>query len=465
MGSSASKPERGHAGSALSADASLDTAFTAALDTLCETLGTREPRIAVGFSGGLDSTMLLQTCVRRLGAGRVLAAHVDHRLQAQSSDWATHCHARAHELGVTFARRTLAPPDRFPDGVEAWARHERRAALAEMARDWSADAIALAHHADDQIETVLLNIGRGAGLRGAAGMPALVRRQGQWWWRPWLGLTRAALSAAGRAGPCVWLDDPSNGDDRWRRNALRHSVLPLLEQHLPGFGANLLRHAALSREAGELLERSLGTVPTSPVVDRRPWLVLDAAEQAWHLRRWLFACGLRAPSVAALAEMRAQLLLAESATARIEHDGMILRRYRDRIELIAAGDTAPAPPDSLSWRWRGEPRLELPGYGGALVIEPSRSGIGIARERLLGEPLTIRPAGGSARMRLIAGGPNRRLKTLCQERGIPVWQRRRLPMVLDRDGRAVFVAQIGVNADWVTARPAETPLELRFEAL
>ncbi|MEZ5660730.1 MAG: tRNA lysidine(34) synthetase TilS [Burkholderiaceae bacterium] len=448
------------------AESLIREAFDAGFQALIQACGLGSPRVLVAFSGGLDSTVLLHECVHRLGPSRVQAAHIDHRLQAGSAAWADHCRQVAQTLGVDCHTVALTPPPRFPAGLEAWARDARRAALRRLARERGADAIALAHHADDQIETVLLNLGRGAGLRGASGMNAIGRHDDVWWWRPWLDVRRAALVQVAQQRGLSWIEDPSNHDRRLRRNALRQQLLPLLEQTLPGFGENLLRHATLLGEADDLLEQLLGGASCSAPgkLDRRMLRALSSAEQGWHLRRWLAHNGLRAPSRAVLAQMRAQLVTGDSPYARIEHDGRVLRRYRDQVEVVAP-DVSHTPATACTVRWQGQERLDLPGFAGVLIFAPASSGQGIARARLLGQRLTVAPLRGSARLRLNPDGPSRRLKTLCQERGVPVWERRRLPMLSDALGRPVFAAGFGADAGWLTRDPTQDLLEIRYEAL
>lgn len=534
----------------------VDDVFRAAFDDALRVLtsgagavGAQAP-LLVGFSGGVDSTVLLHACVDALGAAAVQALHVDHGLQAGSAQWAEHCALEAGRLGVRLHTAALAPPARMREGTEAWARGGRRAALESAARSLGACAIALAHHQDDQLETVLLNLGRGAGVRGAAGMSMLDRGAGPWWWRPLLGVPRAAIEGRARALGLRWIEDPSNGDRTLRRNALRHELLPLLERTWPSARKRMLRHAAHCREADDLIHQLLGggggggnegsdahdagrcgpsydgrrdggaadgrsgravwrrgdgaadsgkgpwseADPAWPDLDRRPLRDAPAGVQRGRLRQWLAAHGMRAPSEAATREMRRQLLEADGAYAEVRHDGRVIRRYRDRIGIVAptagvpcitaaagvnrlaaappGGTRGPAAPAAAAagtaapivWRWQGETRIELPGYGGALVIALAPPGRGLARARLAAAPLEIRPLRMSARLRPRAGGPSRTLKGLCQEQGVDAWQRRRLPMIVDAHGRVVFAAGFGIDAEW-RARPGEAALELHFERL
>jgi hypothetical protein len=263
-------------------------------------------------------------------------------------------------------------------------------------------------------------------------------------------------------------------------------VLQVLEAELPGFGVSLLRHAGLCGELDELAHELLavaGPAVGGPAVaddgsgigraslDRRSLRTVSATEQALTLRRWLRDAGLRMPSLSATAEMRRQLIVSESAYGRVDFDGCCLRRYRDRIEILPAGPRGRRPrPDaadgpSVHWQWAGERRFELPAFDGALIIEPAVNGRGLSAARLAAEPLWVRSLAGGARIRPRVGGPSRRLKLPCQERGLAVWERRGLPMLVDVAGNVVHVPGLASDGAWQAVSDAEPALDVRFEPL
>ncbi|MDK9703589.1 MAG: tRNA lysidine(34) synthetase TilS [Sulfuritalea sp.] len=204
--------------------------------------------IVVGFSGGLDSTVLLHAanCVAKDTALAISALHVHHGLHSNADEWADSCARACQELSVPLTVLRVAVPRNTGEGIEAAARHVRHKALAEQPIRW----ILLAHHADDQAETVLHNLLRGAGVRGAAGMPESRGRV----LRPLLGLTRNELLAYARAHRVVWIEDGSNADRRYTRNFLRHEVLPLLASRFPKAGEQLAGAAGRFGEAATLLD-------------------------------------------------------------------------------------------------------------------------------------------------------------------------------------------------------------------
>lgn len=204
--------------------------------------------LVVGFSGGLDSAVLLHAASRLArGAKLDLAAlHVHHGLSIHADAWAEACARVCQGLSVPLTVRKVRVPEPNGEGMEAAARRVRHQALSDHSADW----ILLAHHADDQAETVLHNLLRGAGVRGAAAMPEARDRI----LRPLLGLSRAMLLDYARYHGLTWIDDESNADRRFTRNFLRHEVLPAIESRLPKAGERLALAASRFREASTLLD-------------------------------------------------------------------------------------------------------------------------------------------------------------------------------------------------------------------
>jgi len=202
--------------------------------------GLRGKRLAVGLSGGVDSVVLLHL-LRELAPRhgfRLSAVHVHHGLSPNADDWARFCRklCRGWVVPLTVRRVSVQKKGR---GLEAAAREARRAAFAAVA----ADAIVLAHHLDDQAETVLLNLLRGAGPRGAAAMQAAGRLGDKRLLRPLLQVRRREILAYARAHHLEWIEDESNRDAALARNFLRLRVGPLLEERFPRWRESLARAA------------------------------------------------------------------------------------------------------------------------------------------------------------------------------------------------------------------------------
>ena len=421
-----------------------------------------DTRIAVALSGGLDSMVLLDVASEVLGAGRLTALHVHHGIQPEAECWLAHCQAAAALRGVRFDSMRL----RLDRAAEGPARVARMRALHAMAMRAGARILLFAHHADDQIETVLLHLGRGAGLRGLTGIPMQRDFRGVLLLRPWLTTPRALLIRHARERGLGWIEDPSNADTRLRRNAVRLRLMPVWREIFPGGETNLLRFAAL---AGDALHAFAGSTGGSdqPLFDRRVPARLQAGARALWLRGWLDRCGLRVPTAARLAEMDRQLLMGTGPHAEIRHDGVVLRRWRDRVEIDRSAHAPASPePPVAQVVWRGEARVGVPAFAGELGFEEIRDGSpGIPVSMLLGRTLSLQPMRLSASLRLRVAGPSRSIRKLCQQHGVAPWERRRLPMVLV-DGRLLHVAGLGTDAWWLQSEaPGITRIALRWHPL
>jgi tRNA(Ile)-lysidine synthase len=375
-------------------------------------LRLRGKRVAAGLSGGIDSVVLLHV-LRELAPRfgyRLSAVHVHHGLSPNADEWQKFCSQLCLALGIPFkALKVKVRKGKL--GLEAAARGARRAALARV----NADAIALAHHLDDQAETVLFNLLRGTGLAGASGMPAVGALGRKRLLRPLLEVPRSAIRAYAAEHRLGWIEDESNADERLTRNFIRRRVGPLLASKFPRWRESLAR-AARHFAAAELDARAL-------------------------LRAYLKGKGLRAPSEAKLVEMLKQL---GARRAQVAHDGAVLRSFRERIFLDKEEARSP---EFKPLSWQGEQRLELP--GGELRFRRTR-GRGIDARLLQSRPVQVRLRSGGERLRLDARRPRRTLKNLFQEAGVPPWQRDRLPMLYCGDA-LVWVAGLGVDADFVSA--------------
>jgi tRNA(Ile)-lysidine synthase len=357
--------------------------------------------IAVGLSGGVDSVVLLHQLREH---HPVSAIHVHHGLSPNADAWAAFCRSLCKRLDVPLTV-VKASVRRAGKGLEAAARDARYKAFAKQ----KAEVIALAHNLDDQAETVLMNLLRGAGARGASGMREHARLGRTVLWRPLLGKTRKEILAYARKHELEWIEDESNADEALTRNFIRRSVGPLLEKKFPQW------KQSLARAARHISKKELGKEDL--------------------LRHYLHSKGLKAPSEAKLIEMLKQLA-SGSARTELVHDGATLRTYRGKVFLDADLSTAFAPQE-----WSGEPRLELPQLGGELRFRKAR-GKGIALEH---KPLSVRLRSGGERLQPDPKRPRRTLKNLFQEAGVPPWQRERLPLLFSGDD-LVWVPGLGIDA-------------------
>ena len=262
-------------------------------------------RIAVGLSGGMDSMVLLDALASVAGPRslRLSAIHVHHGISANADAWASFCAKQCASRNVAFTLHRLDLERKSGQSLEAVARGARYQAL--MAAD--VDVVALAHHADDQAETLLLQLFRGSGPRGISAMPAY-RAGRPTLLRPLLSLPRRLLTEYAHARGLAWIEDESNADSRHKRNALRNEIAPRLALHFPGYPETLSRAASRQAEASALLDE-LASIDAASGLDEdgleRALLARLSPERAGNVLRWFLRReGLRAPSEARLAEMQ-----------------------------------------------------------------------------------------------------------------------------------------------------------------
>lgn len=416
------------------------------------------PRCLVAFSGGLDSRVLLELALRARLPWTLAAIHVDHGLQPQSADWARQCAAVCAALGVplTIERIDAAAPSGH--SPEAWARRLRYAALRRHLG--AGELLLTAHQRDDQAETVLLQLLRGGGPAGLAGMPALRAFGAGWHGRPLLDCDRAELHAfAGQAG-LDWIEDASNSDPRFERNFLRARIMPLLRQRWPGMTATLLRAAELQAQAMELLEevaaQDLRNCASGGEIEVSSFSVLAPARRANVLRAWLRQRGLPLPGAAQLAQVQDAVLGAGAdRNPCLRWPGAELRRWRGR--LYAAPPPLPRDArDALAWQ-PGPLACELD--HGLLAAEPGGTG-DLDAMAVAGADATIRFRHGGERLKPAGARHHRELRLLFQERGVPPWLRDRIPL-LYLDGRLAAVPGLCVDAEFAAA-PGARAWRLRW---
>jgi len=405
----------------------------------------------------MDSTVLLHVAVGVLGPRNVVAAHVHHGLQPAADIWPVHCEAQAHELGVQFECVRLNGSPQRGQSLEAWARDARYAALAGVAKRAGCVAVLTAHHADDQVETVLMRVARGTGIDGLVGIEQSATLAGASVLRPLLALRRTQLAAYARRHALHWIEDPSNADRRRPRNAIRHRVLPAIDAALPHFREHLLDalpHVRAARDAqAALAAQDIERARVDAGLDRRVLAELPLERRNAALRGWLRTQGLRAPSEARLREMSRQLIEARGADGRVVHEGVALVRHRDTIGTCDPSALDVAPLATLELNWRGEDCLELPASAGRLRFFSAQAGAaGAVSQAWLTEQTLVVTAGGatSARMRPQPQARQRTLKNLYQERGVPAWMRATLPLVYAH-GQLLYASGIGM--DCALSRP------------
>ncbi|MDQ3494891.1 MAG: tRNA lysidine(34) synthetase TilS, partial [Pseudomonadota bacterium] len=333
--------------------------------------GARDDRLCVGYSGGLDSTVLLHLASAAAAwQGRLQALHVHHGLQPEADTWVAHCRRVCAGLGVPLQVLRVEVDRSSGEGLEAAARQARHAAFASVLE--AGDVLALAHHQDDQAETFLLRALRASGVDGLAAMRAWRAYGDAWLWRPLLAHPRAAVLAHARSHGLCWIDDPGNNSLQHDRNFLRQRVLPVLRQRWPQAGAALAASAGLSAEAGDLLRLSDEVVRTD-VRGPQPGTLsiaglraLTRTRRARVLRHWIIDCGLPPLPARGVAQIEATVLPARAdALAEFAWGDAIVRAWSGAMH---AEVRRPALPANWEAGWDGRAPLQLPA-GGTLQLE------------------------------------------------------------------------------------------------
>ncbi len=410
-------------------------------------------RLVLGLSGGLDS-MVLFDVLRRLAAPLdfgLSCVHVNHNISPNARRWAAFCARQCKRLDVPLALHAVDVAPYLAEGLEAAARRARYEVYARQ----TADFIVLAQHQDDQAETLLLQLLRGAGVKGGSAMP-LIRQQGRGGKgarapaivRPMLAVSRQQIEAYARAHKLNWVEDESNADTRYDRNFLRHRVLPVIAQAYPGCGATLARSAAHLAEASLILDQLAEADAKLAVTGNR--LALAELKRIGVVRtknlvRWLLLQqGDAAPEADRLEEGLRQLFQArDDATVRVVLGAHELRRYAGESYLLRSLADVPA---ELRRDWEGKRVWPLPELGGTLhFVRGLGAGVDCA---LLGERrLSVSLRQGGEKLRLRLGGSTRSLKNLLQEARMPPWERERLPLIYCGD-TLVAVPGLGVASGW-----------------
>ena len=416
--------------------------------------------LCVAFSGGVDSTALLAALAKKqCGTGystsrapvsqrpaspRLRALHVDHGLRAASKQWASHCRALASELHVPLKVLTTKVERPRGTSLEAAARDARYRLLAEALHP--GEILLTAHHNDDQLETVLLQLLRGSGLPGIAAMPAVAPFASGMLARPLLSRSRAELETWVRSQGLTWVEDDTNADDGLDRNYLRLRVLPLIRDRWPGSAAAVARSARHAAEAQSLLDTlaraDVDRASYGESLSIKTLRALPADRLRNALRFWITRAGYLAPDTKRLEEITGPLLDARpdanpfvewgegKGSARAQRHGDLLS-LGARVSSMPAADLPAggslAGRSVVVWSWHDSLVYDLPHNLGKLELEPDERGP--LDLDALPHPLTIRWRRGGERLSPRRGGPRRALKNLLQESHVPLTERAHLPLL------------------------------------
>ena len=399
------------------------------------------PGLGVAFSGGLDSTVLL-TALTRLELGTpIRALHIDHGLHPDSGSWTQHCGQVAAELGVGFDSRQVVIHDARGRSLEASAREVRYATLTEMMEP--AELLLTAHHSDDQLETVLLRLLRGSGVKGLRGIAPFTRLGPGYLGRPMLAISKEDILGIGKDWGLNWVEDPTNADPRFDRNYLRREVVSRLKPRWPSAAVTVGRAARQMADAQEILDsvalEDSARIETAGRISQADLRELSVARRANLLRYLILKLGLPVPNARQLEELLAATdVTRPDAKTQVQWPGGEGRIFRGQLYLFRpmAPCSGPDYRGSLdhSNSWQGpEGRLELCRTDGpGLPDSWAQHG------------LTVRFRVGGERFKPLEQGHSRKLKKWLQMAGVVPWMRARIPL-LYRDSALVAVGDLWLS--------------------
>lgn len=409
------------------------------------------PSVCVGYSGGLDSSVLLESLSRAISRNsgcsiRLSAIHVHHGLSPNANHWAAHCEEVCSSLRIPLQLARVTVAANSGEGLEAAARRARYQAFADV----DADLLLLGQHEDDQAETLLLNLIRGTSVLGASAMPERIGR----FVRPLLNVPRCAIRAYAHELGLRWIEDESNESVAFSRNYLRKEILPRLSERFPAAAKNLAQAAASFAEAQALLDdlavldgADQVPLPLSVLENKANARAMNAL--AFHLHQ----AGIRVASRAWLANLLKQLLTAApDRQVCVPADGKLIHRYQGALVIESSHTEAL---ESVAW----QANAGQISWGSSSIRATLGRGQGIAKARLAGM-LEFRTREGSDVLE-IRPGLRRSLKDLMREARIPPWKRHRLP-VLVSSGELVWVPFVGI-AEKYRCGAEEDGISLEFD--
>lgn len=392
-----------------------------------------KPKIAVAYSGGMDSAVLLHAAIKHYGAKNIYALHIHHGIQKEADAWLDHCQARAQELGCHFDYRRVKLAKK--GNIEAQARQLRYQALHEMCEVHDIQHVLLAHHQDDQAETVLIQLLRGVGLGGLQAMPASKTNGKLQFYRPFLDTPRSELQAYAKLHQIAWVEDPSNQDDAYTRNAIRKHIMPGLEKIQAQAKQNLAQSARYLSQA-QILLTQLAQIDLQPCMHGQV-LNLQGLKKLHQtdplrannaLRYYLQQQGIHAPSEERL-QAWWQDLKQQKRSAQIiwQHDTYTLRVWRHELHIEKETQEG-------EWVFRKAKKGEW-GIAQAIFEEAKLKGL-----------INTMPRSGGEKFKTHPDRPRKTLKNLFQEANMPPWERQAPLLYLGED--LIAVAGLGIHADW-----------------
>jgi len=404
-------------------------------------------RLYIAFSGGIDSHVLLHLCASIPSLKeKITAVHVHHGLQSEAEIWARHCQKIAEDIGVAFLLlRVHAAATRGASPEEA-ARNARYSALKPLLGD--NDVLMIAQHREDQLETVLLQLFRGSGLRGLSGMPESMPFGQGILLRPLLNIAKVSISDYAETQRLSWIEDPSNRQCDFDRNFMRHEILPLLKQRWPSIDKTVARSAQHCADAQLTLSEWCRLLFDSAfnsgdqTLDLSRLAAMTPNQRNWVLRQWFEVQCLKPPSQAIMRTIIKQMINARNdANPEIQYQGHFIKRYRQKLFCLAA-EPVQIEPNAKIWPAQDDYLLMTNGY----TLSRVESLSGINKRLWHVAKVTISSRQGGEKIKLAGRSGHHDLKKLYQQAGIPHWERAARPLVY-LNGRLAAVAGLWID-EW-----------------
>jgi tRNA(Ile)-lysidine synthase len=418
-----------------------------ALDTWHQFIES-SPQLLVAVSGGLDSMLLLTLLAEQYSPKRLTAVHINHGISNNADNWQSQVAQYCHRLGVTLVAEKVTLMN-SGEGPEAEARNARYAVFESLLEPDG--LLFLGHHADDQAETVLYRLMRGAGAKGLSGMPNKRALGKGYLVRPFLECAKSALQNEAQRRNFAWIEDESNLDNRFDRNYLRNAVIPKISQRWPDYTQSLKRTADLNSEsdqiAKELAVIDLDTVDLK--AERAGWsisidalLMLSALRQKNILRYWSELQGLMPPSITIIDEVLTSVPSArQDASPEVIWKSQCWTRFKDRLYLLQCASSEFKTDNFFSWDMQNQLNIDEDNY---LRVD-RQMGRGI---KPTVKQVDIRFRQGGERCKPAGRGHSNSLKKLLLEYKLAPWLRDRVPLFYVGE-QLIAVGDLWVCEDWL----------------
>ena len=409
------------------------------------------PHIYIGYSGGIDSHVLLHLCASMAHLKeKITAVYVHHGLQLEADAWAEHCKKTATGLGVDFKVIRVDAIASQGESPEEVARNARYTALRTLIE--TDDVLLVAQHREDQLETVLLQLFRGSGLSGLSAMPAFMNFGKGVLLRPLLNTPKIAVEVYAKLHNLSWIEDPSNQSNNFNRNFLRNAIVPLLKQRWPACDKTVARSAGHCSEAQLLLSEQAKKLflPIFNILDETltisQLIAYSLTQQRLVIREWFQMLNLKMPSQAFIERIQSDVISARpDSDPLLSGKGYCIRRYRDKLYCLKVAGAEKI----VASIW---PKMQISfsfSAGQALYFMPSSAGI--CYDKWQKSTVVVKARSGGEKISLPGRKGHHDLKQLFQEAGIAPWERAGIPLIYLDDKLAV-VGDLWISADFYSEK-------------